>query len=286
MNHSVKIHGGATFDWMFASSNSSELPDGETITAEPEWSGDTFMLANFDDNISASEYGSSVDSIVKHRIYKRSSYDSKMKLVAEVASGEEAVRDYAIRSGESIEYIIYPISETNGVQSFMAPVVINAGKIEFGTFALIDLKRYDDVSFMPGDYVWNFYANVSASEYKHNISATVQNVNSKYPNVRRGLQNYVSGSITAYAGRVTDRGEYTEDQSVFDKWSDFLDSNNPKLLTDPFGHKYIVEVTSSSHKVEDYNTPPTSITFEFTEIDNADAYSVFDEVRTYGIYRK
>lgn len=279
MKHSVKIHGGATYDWLFATADTSKLPNGSSITAEPEWEGNTSMLAKFNGNTSASNYGSSVDLITRYMVYKRKVGDSSLSFVADIPSTEHVLYDYAERSGNRIEYIIYPVYDSDGTDIFMSPVITHPVDVEFNTYSLVELKKYDDFSYSVGDFVWNFCANASLSEFTHNISATVQSVNSKYPYIRKNAQNYVSGSLTAYAGNVTECGKYTEEQSVFDKWASFLNSKNPKLLTDPFGHKYIVEVTASSHEVADYDTPPTSIKFDFVEIADADSFSVFGEER-------
>lgn len=278
MGHSIKLHGGASFDWMFATSDPSKLPDGDSVVNEPEWGGMTVMLATFDSNIAASNYGSSESAIIGYRIYKKSD-EENMTFVAEIATGAKAVHDYGVCSKDSVVYLIYPITlDENGNAVYMAPVVTNSALADFSAYTLIDLVRHDDRTFTVGDYVWNFYINAEPIDFSHNMQTTTQETYSRYPHIRRGDQNYVSGSLSAYAGHIVEHGKYVEDQRLFGKWASFLDSKNPKLLTDPFGHKYIVEITSSSHKTEDYSPAPTTISFDFAEIANADDYSVYAEI--------
>ena len=249
MGHSVKLHGGVTFDWMFATSDPSKLPDGNIITAEPGWSGTTSMLATFKTDIAASDYSGTETSVTGYRIYKKTG-DTGMVFVAEITSGTNILHDYGIRSGDDTVYLIYPITtDESGKTVYSAPVVTSPIKVDCETYTLVDL-----------------------------VQTITQETHSRYPHVRRGSQNYVSGSLSAYAGYVVDGGKYVEDQHVFDKWTSFLNSTEPKLLTDPFGHKYIVEVTNSSHKTEDYFPAPTVISFDFAEIANADDYSVYAEI--------
>lgn len=277
MGHSVKLHGGATFDWMFATSDPSKIPDGINVIDEPVWGGTTFMLANFSDNISASNYGSSAASIIGYRIYKKTN-TADMSLVADVSPNIKALCDYGAKSGDRATYLIYPMTvDDDGNIVYMAPVISDSIDVEFNTYTLAELVRNDGTSFIVGDYVWHFYVNAEPIDFSHNMQTTVQTTHSRYPHIRRSKQNYISGSVSAYAGAVIECGKYVEDQHVFDKWAAFLDSTNPKLLTDPFGHKYIVEITSTSHKVEDYTPSPTTITFDFVEIANADDYSVYAE---------
>lgn len=278
MGHSVKLHGGVTFDWMFATSDPSKLPDGNIITAEPGWSGTTSMLATFKTDIAASDYSGAETSVMGYRIYKKTG-DTGMVFVAEITSGTKFLHDYGIRSGDDTVYLIYPITtDESGKTVYSAPVVTSPIKVDCETYTLVDLVQNDDKSFIVGNYVWSFYVNAETIDFSHNMQTITQETHSRYPHVRRGSQNYVSGSLSAYAGYVVEGGKYVEDQHVFDKWTSFLNSTEPKLLTDPFGHKYIVEVTNSSHKTEDYFPAPTVISFDFAEIANADDYSVYAEI--------
>lgn len=278
MGHSIKLHGGASFDWMFATSDPSKLPDGNLITAEPVWGGATSLLATFSDGTAASNYGSAFDSIVGYRIYKKAD-DSRMIFVADVGSGTKELRDYCVKSGDRVSFLIYPIMvDKDGNTSYTAPATTDAVLAEFYAYTLIELLPGDGKAFTVGSYVWHFYINAELSDFSHNMQTSIQETHTKYPHIRRTAQNYISGSLSAYAGSIIEDGRYVEDQSVFDKWSSFLDSTNPKLLTDPFGHKYIVEITGSYHKTEDYSPAPTTISFDFTEIANADDYSVYEEI--------
>ncbi len=274
MKDKITIHGGCSWDYVYATKDASTLPD-QAEYQSPAWDVNTIMYAEFTDDISGSNYKSAAGLISGYSVYREGDEDKILKFVAAIPAKENIVEDYGVKSTEAVSYRIYPILQSESGVIYSSPVVSERVHVSYDTWTLMTIKHVKDNMYTVGDYVWNFYLDAEPDEYSHNIAANEQNTDGKYPHIHRGNQNYISGGLTAYAGYVDDNGAYREPQFVFDKWDKFLSSRDPKLLTDPYGHKMIVEITSSSHSVDNYHAIPTKIKFSFSEIKDASDISVY-----------
>ena len=98
-----------------------------------------------------------------------------------------------------------------------------------------------------------------------------------YPTVSMGKANYATGSFSGLIGKVRKNG-YEEDATLLEQWNDFCANSQLKLFKDRKGHKYIVDVTSSSSQVSDETREQaTTVSVGWTQIGNADDYVIIGD---------
>ena len=63
-----------------------------------------------------------------------------------------------------------------------------------------------------------------------------------------------------------------------EKWNEFCSNDQLKLLKDRKGHKYIVDITSSSsNTIDETREQATVVTIEWTQVDNADEFVIIGD---------
>ena len=66
-----------------------------------------------------------------------------------------------------------------------------------------------------------------------------------------------------------------------EEFKKFISNGNQKLLKDIKGSSYIVTITGASFKVEDDSSLlPIELTFEWTQIEDANNYIITEEINT------
>ena len=126
--------------------------------------------------------------------------------------------------------------------------------------------------------VWTFYLNCKEGSLTLKQDKTIFNSFSKYPKYSIGKNNYHSGSFSALLGNYN--GIYYEDNiEIVEKWKEFLEKVEVCLYKNLKGEVMIVVIESDSTReyMNEYanlynnngeiNTYPTSISFNYVEVD-------------------
>lgn len=276
MKHSIKIHGSAVFDYIYATSDPSKLPNEQSYITyeEPKWEESTIALATFASSIDASSFESMEGSLVAYDIYRRDASGNRPTYIGRMSPSDKAIYDYGVRSGDQVKYTIFPIVEIDGEVVRSSSFETESITPSFRSWTLTEMVYVDDGIYQKGEYEWNFYVGVEADEISHVLSSSAHTTNSRYPHIVQQATNYVTSGLAANAGYILCNGEYKEPQMVFRKWEEFLNSKKLKMITDPFGHKYIVTINDSSHLSNDDSKNSTTIRFSYTEVASADDISL------------
>lgn len=215
--------------------------------------------------------------------------------------------DYNISNHRNYRYKVY-LSKSGEVGSDQQTdnKVIGALKIYTSThwqqWSITELhpvdNTYKNFTASPED-VWIFNLNVDTGEQTQNISRGEQQTLGRYSRYSQGKMNYVSGSVSCLLGsevlplrfilenNLMSNGGYTEFRryaseitsnkrvDMLKAWRKLVYSNNPKLLKDREGQVFLVTINSSTNKVmDDVYTQPNTISFNWTEIGDADEITV------------
>ena len=203
------------------------------------------------------------------------------------------VRDFNITNNRQYKYMLQSIENQTPIMS--ASYVTTPGRC-WSIIELLptDLSNYNNASIKKKYTVdennsWLFKYNGDFGSQTQNISKSEQQTLGRYSRVGRGLKNNITGSITALLGQDIIPGTREDGKhgyyeklrgssissndpiDLLNLWRSFVVSNNPKLLKDVKGQKWIVQVMSGQ------NTPmshvegqPDTISFSWTEIENTD----------------
>lgn len=277
MASNIKIHGGASYDYVYVTTDHNRLPSDDTYN-EPSWESASIMLATFDKDIDGSNYSSVTGSIVGYDVLRSDITTAKPVYVARLSTEEKRIYDYSARSKDTCSYTIYPIinSDETGAEQYSSPFSTESILPIYDTWTLINIVKEGDTVYHRGEFEWNFYVSSQPEQFTHNMGVELKETNSRYPSILKKNKNYTTGGLTVSSGFITDNGDYAENDFVFMRWEDFLNNKDPKMITDPYGHKYIVEITDSNHVSENYDANHTVISFSFVEIADASDISVYD----------
>ncbi len=227
------------------------------------------------------------------------------------------ITDYNIASNMEYEYAVVfrSFNMETGDNWYIYRFSI---KTKWDSWTLTELSQTDDKnSFLTDkDNVWRFRYNVSPGETQQKFSKTEQETLSKFPKFSHGPMNTLSGSVTCLFGKELSNAllsdsiwEYNIDDERFhrrtslhfkniggykermrkigssnapidmlNKWRDVCYSGNPKLLKDPKGNKYIVQITDSSDQINNnWTNYPENISFSWVKIEDANDCLVNNE---------
>ena len=81
-----------------------------------------------------------------------------------------------------------------------------------------------------------------------------------------------------YESQQNRKNGYDEDVRLLEDWNDFCANSQLKLYKDRKGHKYIVDITSSSSQVADETREQaTTVNVGWTQIGDADNYVIIGD---------
>lgn len=257
-----------------------EVRTNEDNIANPTWEDATVMLASFDEeSLNASNYPGLSADISGYAIFRQDDDTEELKQIAEVGKETQKIIDYNTRSGLSAKYSIYPVVEKDGKSIFGAVLTTDAVSVERYGWTLVAInndKNRKEHSVSKSD-IWYFWLNCETDSIEQNLSLTFENSLGKYPHATAGKTNYKSGSLSALIGDLDECDNYYEERTV-QEWSNFVASGKPKLLIDPYGNQFIVEIDKSTTSRNDkLIEQPTTVSFHYTEIADGRDISVYIE---------
>lgn len=248
-------------------------------------------------NITASGVTSS-NHYTLYRIEKnKTSYD--IVDIFKPQEGNYTVHDFNITNNRQYKYMLQNIdSQTPITSSYVA----TSGRC-WSIIELLptDLSNYNNTSIkkkyiVDENNVWLFKYNGDFGSQTQNIAKSEQQTLGRYSRIGHGLKNNITGSVTALLGQDIILGTREDGKhgyyeklrgssissndpiDLLNLWRSFVVSNNPKLLKDVKGQKWIVQVMSGQ------NTPmlhvegqPDTISFSWTEIEDTDNVIITNE---------
>ena len=209
-------------------------------------------------------------------IYRNEIGDNVLKPIYTTSVGQLSIVDYNVRNQKQYQYYVFKEDEEASSKASVSNVVDTC----WWDYAIIgmDLEDEDTLTYKvnPKD-VWLFQSNVASDSTTQNFSKTTYQTLTEYPTVSMGKANYATGSFSGLIGRVRKNG-YDEDVRLLEDWNDFCANSQLKLYKDRKGHKYIVDITSSSSQVADETREQaTTVNVGWTQIGNADNYVIIGD---------
>lgn len=129
----------------------------------------------------------------------------------------------------------------------------------------VDNKFYVDPLFS-----WDMPLNFEPSAIQYNNGKAYTERFSKYPLINKGYSGYLQGSIKFLYGDeeiLCKTGEYSNPSIIREKWIEFVDGSDYKLLSDTHGHNMIVDISNLSFEYDETVIgAPMYISFEYIQV--------------------
>jgi hypothetical protein len=123
-----------------------------------------------------------------------------------------------------------------------------------------------------------FGLSVKSNGTTSQIDKTIYNGLYRFPRISQGKKNYKESGITCYFGDVDNTsGAYINDTiELADKWIEFVNNGELKLIKDIKGDVIPCDISSSQYQYADeYIQIPTTLTFNYTQLDDMKNISVY-----------
>lgn len=242
----------------------SQIDAHNKITYIPEWTGDTSFLNNFNNNINMNNVPSNLGEIEYFSVYKYSETDKILTHVGDFPLEQDGLLDYSIRNRTTYQYVIFAVTSDYMSNAITLPPVTTRWDC-WSIANIIDTKT-DGVYSIDTNSIWAFNTNLTSGGYTQNIDTYTYDNFTQFPKISKGEKNYYTGTLTAYLNNIQSM-PYHDTVEMQDKFCEFINSPNLKLLKDRKGNCLIVQTTGNSFTVQDNaREQMITVSFNFTQV--------------------
>lgn len=242
----------------------SQIDAHNKITYIPEWAGDTSFLNNFNNNINMNNIPSNLGEIEYFSVYKYSETDKILTHVGDFPLGQDGLLDYSIRNRTTYQYVIFAVTSNYMSNAITLPPVTTRWDC-WSIANIIDTKT-EGVYSIDTNSIWAFNTNLTSGGYTQNIDTYTYDNFTQFPKISKGEKNYYTGTLTAYLNNIQSM-PYHDTVEMQDKFCEFINSPNLKLLKDRKGNCLIVQTTGNSFTVQDNaREQMITVSFNFTQV--------------------
>lgn len=242
----------------------SQIDAHNKITYIPEWTGDTSFLNNFNNNINMNNVPSNLGEIEYFSVYKYSETDKILTHVGDFLLEQDGLLDYSIRNRTTYQYVIFAVTSDYMSNAITLPPVTTRWDC-WSIANIIDTKT-DGVYSIDTNSIWAFNTNLTSGGYTQNIDTYTYDNFTQFPKISKGEKNYYTGTLTAYLNNIQSM-PYYDTVEMQDKFCEFINSPNLKLLKDRKGNCLIVQTTGNSFAVQDNaREQMITVSFNFTQV--------------------
>lgn len=209
-------------------------------------------------------------------IYRLDEDGTTLRPISSKNNDKLSIVDYNVRNQKKYQYYIFKEDSTSISKALLSNEITTC----WWDYSISGLTLEDvatNTYKINTNDVWLFQSNIESDSTSQNFAKTTYQNLTKYPQISTGKSNYASGSFSALIGKV-ENNDYKEDVLLLDKWNEFCSNNQLKLFKDRKGHKYIVDVTTSSNNtLDETRQQATVVTVGWTQIDDADEYIIIGD---------
>lgn len=242
----------------------SQIDAHNKITYIPEWTGDTSFLNNFNNNINMNNVPSNLGEIEYFSVYKYSETDKILTHVGDFLLEQDGLLDYSIRNRTTYQYVIFAVTSDYMSNAITLPPVTTRWDC-WSIANIIDTKT-EGVYSIDTNSIWAFNTNLTSGGYTQNIDTYTYDNFTQFPKISKGEKNYYTGTLTAYLNNIQSM-PYHDTVEMQDKFCEFINSPNLKLLKDRKGNCLIVQTTGNSFTVQDNaREQMITVSFNFTQV--------------------
>ena len=239
----------------------------------PTLNNNSVSLINFDNN--DNDNGIIYSALgYTFSVYREKKGTNQLEIVSKMSEGSLSLYDYNIANNETYTYYIFKESDDYISSATLSNEITTC----WWNWSIVGFtKDENNIYNVDNDNIWLFDLNIESSAMTQNISKTEYKNFTKYPKISIGKSNYSNGSLTCLLGNVSNN-KYNENADLLKAWNEFCSNGEYKLLKDRKGNKYLVDIISTSAKIDDVvQEQPNTITFSWTEIGSSEGLTMIGE---------
>ena len=207
---------------------------------------------------------SNLGEIEYFSVYKYSETDKILTHVGDFLLEQDGLLDYSIRNRTTYQYVIFAVTSDYMSNAITLPPVTTRWDC-WSIANIIDTKT-DGVYSIDTNSIWAFNTNLTSGGYTQNIDTYTYDNFTQFPKISKGEKNYYTGTLTAYLNNIQSM-PYYDTVEMQDKFCEFINSPNLKLLKDRKGNCLIVQTTGNSFAVQDNaREQMITVSFNFTQV--------------------
>lgn len=201
---SVSLVGAQTCRYLWGTNG---IPDSFD---QPQFGENTYLLANFRSGLGAGTIETSV-AVKSWEIYRRDTETEEYRKVAAVPAEELRVWDCSAVSQANYIYYVFGVGENVFATS---PMLSNEVKVCLWDWTILSCTAEEN-GYAVED-IFRFGLNVSSGGVENNNEPSILKNFTRYPTVQLAPQNYRSGTLSAYIGKINAAYDYEDSRKVRD----------------------------------------------------------------------
>ena len=247
----LTLHGGVTYNLAEVGENIASASQTfrdkfvKNKCGDYSWTDNTKLLANFNRNISGSNFGGDFGNIIKFVIFKTIGRQTRLHKVCEtVNSLQRVIEDFTVGDLCDYQYYVFAVCnntiDVNGTQvsvEGITPIISKTVNIHSGIVSVIGLKEAgNNVYTIDENNVWHIQYNLRDDGYTLNTDKTFHQTQHAYGKETAGNRKQRSVPISGLLGNVNcPDGKFVDDFDYIIEWENFAASSTPKMLIDVRG---------------------------------------------------
>lgn len=198
-----------------------------------------------------------------------------------------------VQSSTGSKYVIYQNKYDNGDTRYY--------KDNWEHWSICNVEEStEDGIYLQSGYVWKFLGAIENEDLTQNLSVTAWDTLGRYGKISKGNKNFTSGTLNCLLGNMEEYTLYKSDGQVkkdkvyqytekydttkfyarenekYEKWLEFCNDGELKLLKDAKGNAWIVQIVDSpSNSINTQsNYRQTTVSFSWQEVENISEKSI------------
>ncbi len=168
---------------------------------EPGTLADDYMMANWENGLSAGTLDIGGDTLSGYALYRREADSTVLTKVAETDVDTTLVYDYGARNNAGIyTYYLFPL----GAETYIAQALVsNMIRPCWFNYTLMDCEATESANIFRVLTAYRFKYNIETREMSNNNAPNIMNNFTRYPKIQIAPQNYKSSTLTGLIGAVS-----------------------------------------------------------------------------------
>lgn len=277
----ITIYPNQTVDYLIQITDVADSNDLAIVNDKnfmPTWNSflnRTNIMAPYTNNLISSFITGLTENLLGWGVYRQKIGETALKKIGEIDKSAIYIDDYGVPNQASYRYFVFPLTENQIGINLASPNITT----NWWNWSLTSIEKIGDNIYKPKE-TWIFDTNLESGSTNQNLDIVYHSNFTKYPKVAMGEMDYISGSLSCYLSNVdNDEGEYIESVDKLRAWRKFCADNTPKILKDRKGNIHLVSISdTTSSFLDESEKQVTTISFNYTEIDDINNISIYDEV--------
>ena len=270
----IKIYGGCDVNYIWSKKGQLSNDDIDEIVnagiTSPKWDYDTITLSVFNNTLYANNY--IVDeNITGYSIQRKNTKENVIYPVAKIDNTDIYIYDYNIQNTNSYIYYITPIIFKDGVERYGEYLETSPINIDTNYITICDLLPSDEENkyIVDKKNIWAFELNIKSRDIQPTYNKRINTGFGKFPKTSHDNLNYLKMGFDTLLGNLECSSEkYINDNiEKLEKWYEFCNNGNIKLLKDIRGHVIPCDIETTSLTSSDETiTPFTTVSFNVCQV--------------------